>query len=257
MTVYLDLVFILNFLIDLLLLITTTIVLKRRVKIKRLILGAIFGSISLLFLFIKTTTLLLFFFKIIIAIIMVLIVFGYKGIRYTLNNILYLYLISIIYGGFLYFLKIEFAYKNNGLIFYNNGLSLNFIIILLISPLILYFYLKSNRKIKQHYSNYYEISIYINNEKKNLTAYLDTGNNLYDPYLKRPIILVNPHLFNLKNKKFIMTPYHDVSSHGLLKCYKPDKIVVENRTITNVLIATLENKINIDGVDCILHKDLI
>ena len=48
MVIYLDLVFIINFIFDFLLLLTINIALKRYKKIRRLILGSLFGSLSLI-----------------------------------------------------------------------------------------------------------------------------------------------------------------------------------------------------------------
>jgi len=255
MIVYVDLIFFLNFLIDLLLLITISIVLKRRVKIRRLFLGALFGSISLIFLFLKISSFTLFLFKIIIALLMLIISLGYKNIRYTLTNLLYLYLISIIYGGFVYFLNIEFAYKNNGLIFYNDGLSFNFIIILLISPIIIYIYIKSNRNIN-NYSNYYNVSIYYKDKIIKLMGYLDTGNNLCDPYFKRPIIIINKDIIDFGNDKYLLVSYNTIESSNLLKCYKPDKVIINKKVFKKILIAISNEKIIIDNIDCLLPNKI-
>ena len=55
---------------------------------------------------------------------MVLVAFKYKNIKYTLNNLLYLYMCSVILGGFLYMLDIEFSYKREGMIFYFDKFSI-------------------------------------------------------------------------------------------------------------------------------------
>mgnify|MGYP001206776659 CR=1 FL=1 len=128
MKIYLDLVLVLNFIFDLIILITVSYVLKRNVKSINFILGGLLGSLTTLFLFIDINSIELFFFKLVISILMTIITFSYRNIRYTLKNLSYLYIVSIILGGFLYFLNITFSYKHDGLIFYNNGLSINFIL---------------------------------------------------------------------------------------------------------------------------------
>ena len=45
MTIYIDLLFILNFIYDALILITVSVTLKRNTKFKRILLGAFFGEI--------------------------------------------------------------------------------------------------------------------------------------------------------------------------------------------------------------------
>ena len=130
MKIYLDLVLLLNFFMDLLLLTTVSVVLKRNVKFYRLLLGAFLGALSIFLLFIKINSLTLFIIKIIISFIMIFTSFGFKDIKYTSRNMLYLYITSIILGGFLYYLNLEFSYKNSGIVFYHNGLSVNYIFLI-------------------------------------------------------------------------------------------------------------------------------
>lgn len=107
MIIYIDIVFLINFIFDLLLLLTVNIALKRYSKIFKLFLSALFGSCSLISLFIPLGNFGLFFLKVGIAITMNLIAFGYKNIRYTFYNIIYFFMCSIILGGFLYYLKLR------------------------------------------------------------------------------------------------------------------------------------------------------
>ena len=136
MKIYLDLVLFINFMFDLLLLITVKIVLKRNIKWYRLLLGSLIGSLSIFFLFLKLTTISLFLLKIIISCVMIVITFGFKNKTYFFKNLVYLYFVSIILGGFLYYLNLEFSYENIGLIFFHNGFSINFILLLILSPII-------------------------------------------------------------------------------------------------------------------------
>ena len=108
------------------------------------------------------------------------------------DQLLYLYMISTILGGFLYLLNIEFSYKQDGLVFYFNGLSINFIILLIVSPIIIYIYIKQSKLLKNNYSCYYKIEIVFKNNKSILlNSFLDTGNKLIDPVTKKGIILIN------------------------------------------------------------------
>lgn len=260
MKLYLDLILVLNFTFDFLLLLTTSLILKRSVKIRKLLLGSLVGALSIFFLFIDINSITLFFYKIIISILMILISFGYKNIRYTLKNLFYLYITSILLGGFLYFLNVEFSYKQVGLVFYHNGLSINFIVLIILSPIILYAYVKQAKYLKNNYSNYYKVDIYLKeDETVKLTAFLDTGNKLIDPYKKRPIILVNKKCIkNIDNYSKILVPYDGINNHGLLECIKVEKIYIHNIGFrTNLLIGISNEIIDIDGVDCILHTKLL
>lgn len=261
MKVYLDMIFLLNFAFDFLLLTSTSIILRRNAKFYRLILGGVVGGISIFTLFMRINSLELFILKIIISILMILTSFGFKDIRYTLKNLYYLYTASILLGGFLYFLNVQFSYKHEGLVFYHDGLSVNFIVLIVTSPIIIFTYIKQALNLKNNYSNYYKVDIYLKDGTiKNFSAFLDTGNKLYDPYKKRPIILVySKDLkfdYNLENT--LLVPYDGINSHGLLKCIIPDKInIIGVGVRTDVLIGISNEKIDIDGINCILHTKLL
>ena len=255
MKIYLDLIMILNFFMDFILLLSVSIILKRNIKLTRLMLGAFFGGISILILFFDINSIVLFILKILISIIMLLISFGYKNIKYTLVNLLYLYMSSIILGGFLYLLNLEFSYKHVGIIFYNNGLSINFIFLIIFSPIILYIYIKQTKNLRNNYSNYYNIEIYLKGKCYKYVAYLDTGNVLKDSLTNKSVILIDKRkiLFNIK--EFRLIPYIGVNGSNLIKVIKIDKLVFKGRTY-NVLLGIID-KISLDGVDVILNRNLL
>ena len=256
MKIYLDLVMILNFAIDFILLLTVSLVLKRNVKITRIMLGAFIGGISILFLFFNINSIVLFLFKLIISILMTLITFGYRSIKYILINLLYLYMCSIILGGFLYLLNLEFSYKHIGIIFFNNGLSINFMFLIIFSPLILYIYIKQTKNLRYNYSNYYNIEIINKNKKYKYTAYMDSGNVLVDSLTKKSVILIDKRklLFNIK--EFRLIPYMGVNGSNMIKVVKIDKLLFNNKEYSNILLGIMD-KISLDGVDVILNRKLL
>ena len=90
MTIYLDLLFLLNFIYDLLLLLTVSVTLKRNTKFKRILLGSFFGAISTFIILIPLNKYLLLILKILSSVIMLVITYSFKNIKYFLNNLLYL-----------------------------------------------------------------------------------------------------------------------------------------------------------------------
>ncbi|MBQ7136842.1 MAG: sigma-E processing peptidase SpoIIGA [Bacilli bacterium] len=258
MRVYVDLVLLLNITMDLLLLLSVSIVLKRNVKFYRIVLGSITGGISIIFLFISLNNLSLFLFKMLISVLMVLITFSYKNIKYFFNNLLYLYLSSIILGGGIYLLDIQINYRNQGLMFINNGFGINLVVLVIVSPFIIYSYIKSMRKMKNCYSNFYKVDLYYKNKIYHFNAFLDTGNRLYDPYKKRPIVIANTNKITLNYEDAILVPYMTASGNSILKCVVADKLIIEKSIeVSNVLIGVIDNKLNIEGVNMLLHNDLI
>ena len=258
MKVYYDLVLILNIVFDFLLLLTTSIVLKRNVKWYRLVLGSLIGGISTFALFIDIGSVGLFLLKFLISVGMVLVVFSFKDIKYFFNNLLYLYVCSIVLGGFLYLLNVEFGYKHEGLVFFHNGLSINVIVLIIFSPVILYIYIRQCKKLKLNYNNYYKVNLWYHNKEYKFNAFLDTGNKLYDPYKKRPIILINTKKIKFRYEDSILVPYKTASGNSILKCLVADKIVIDNNfEVCNVLFGKSSENFEIDGVNMILHSEII
>lgn len=244
MKIYIDLVLILNFILDLLILMSVKIILKRNTTLFRLLLSSFIGSSTVLILFIKITNLELFIFKLILSVIINLTAFNYKNIKYLLKNIMYFYIISIILGGFIYLINIKIT-----------NMIINTIFIIIISIIIFKIYVKQIKELKNNYNNYYELTIYFKDNKiKKYIGYLDTGNKLKDPYKNRPIIVLN---YFKNNYPKILVPCNTVNKKDLIECFSVEKIYINNKYIKNVLIGLSKNKINIDGVDCILNSLLL
>lgn len=244
MKIYIDLFFLFNIIMDTIIIVSVSILLKRRTNYFRIILSSLLGGIFSLLLFAKVN-------KIIIEIISIILIsitaFGYKNIKYLIKNIIYMYLFSVLLGGVIYLFNIRVSTKP----------IVSYLIMIIISIEVMVLYVKEMKKIKNVYNNTYKVDIYFKDEEKiSLNGFVDTGNNLYDPYQKRPIILVSNKYYHEDN--FILVPYSTVNDHGLLKCIKIDKICIDGTTIKKeVLVSFSDSPILIDGVDVILHKDLV
>ena len=257
MKIYIDLILLLNFGFDFILLLSVSLILKRNAEIYKLLLGAFIGSISVLTLFIKINSLQLFIIKILISILMTITSFKYKNIKYTLKNVLYLYISSIVLGGALYLLNIELTYKNQGIIFYKNKMSINFIILVIISPIILYIYTKECKNLRNNYSNYHKVEIKIRDKIIKCTGFVDTGNKLKDPYKKRPIILMNNNYLDTDLNK-IYVPVHTIIGTNLIECTKIEELKIDNNIIKKeVLLGFINKKIKIDGIECLLNSEIM
>lgn len=259
MKIYVEVIILINFIIDFILLFGVCLILRRQTNLKRLILSSLVGSLTIISMFLNLPDYIIFITKLFTSLIMVIICCKFINIKYTLKNIFYLYTLSVLLGGSIYLISIEVITKYKGLRFLSNGIYLNLIILLIFSPLIVYIYVKQIKQIKNTYSNYYNIDIYLKDKSKtSLTGYLDTGNHLTDPYKNRPIILVNKDKININYDNFLLVPYDSLNNHGLLKCIVPEKIYIDKIGVkTNFLIGISEEAINIEGVDCILHGELI
>lgn len=250
MKIYIDFVLFINFMFDFLILISVNLILKRYAKIYKIIIGSIVGSLSIFLLFINLNTFTLFIIKLFISILMIVISFGFRDF---FKNFLYLYLISIILGGFIYFINNNVSYKTDGLLFINNGYSVNLILLLIISPIILYLYIKDYHKSKNIVSNIHLVTIKYNNKVYNYRGYLDTGNKLKDPYKNRAVSILYDN--SIKPDRFIYIPYNTLSEEGILKGIIVDYMIIDNiYKYDNVVIGLTDNRFILDESDIILNS---
>jgi stage II sporulation protein GA (sporulation sigma-E factor processing peptidase) len=248
MKIYVDGLLFLNFFFDFLLLLTVVVSLKRNVPMFKVILGAFIGSLSILVLFFKINSLELFLVKIILSILMIIVTFGFKNFKTFMINILVFYVVSILLGGFLYMLNIDFSYKHKGLIFFNKGLSINVIFLFIFAPIILYIYVWQEKMYRNKISNFHKTDVFIGQNVLHLNGYLDTGNTLL--FKKRPVVITNV-LNTFRNKKYYV-PYTVIGGYGIIECIKV-KIHVEDLGDFNDIYLGFSDKLNIAGADVLLN----
>lgn len=208
MSIYLDLIFLLNFLIDLLLLWMTALLRKKEWKLWRLVLAAMLGASYVFFLFIPGLALThSFLTKIIYSTIMLFIAFGYKSIQQFLYSALLFYFVSFATGGGM--LALHFMLQTNHQVIqgvlatYSGGYGdpISWLFVLFSFPLLLWFSRTQWHKVEQKkLSGSYlaQITVKIHQQELTLQGLIDTGNHLHDPISKKPVILIEPDpLFTL------------------------------------------------------------
>lgn len=244
MKVYIDLVFLINIYFDFIIILTTSLILKRNASLKRIVLGSITGGFTIILLFFKLNNILIFLFKFVFSVLMVLVSFSYKDFKYFINNLFYLYITSFVLGGCLYLLELEFNFNN-------------IILILIFSLIILYFYLKQINGLKYNYNNYCKVIIEYKDKIFNLVGFIDSGNRLCDQYKNRAVSLLYSDNFIYDYEDVLFVPYETVDSSGVVKCIKVDNLIIDNISYKNELIGFIDRKIKIDGIDIILNSKYI
>ena len=179
---------------------------------------------------------------------MSIVAFNYRDFKYTLYNVIYLYLLGIVLGGFVTYLYNEFQI--------NREYSIKYVILLVLSPLILIIYYKLMRKFKTNYNNRYTVLIDYENTHYEGVGFLDSGNKLVSPISGKPIILIEKEYITLHKLKLLPVPYNALNHHGILNCFKPEKVMINGIEIDNVLIGLSDVKFNIDGVSILLNARL-
>ena len=253
MKVYLDLIFFINFMFDLLLLMTVSIECKVFSKKRRLLISSFLGSLSTFLLFLPLNNFSLFLFKVVISIIMIIVGFKITSKELFFSLMKSLYGNSIILGGLIYFLNNQFSYKQKGFIFIHDGTSINLIIILLSSPIIFYLYHKMLNKEKKKRELLHKVFIKCKKGTFSTLGFLDTGNNIKDPYKKRGVIIINSNKINLNLEESILVPFKTVEKTGLLKCIEIEELIIDDNLIKKrYLLGISPEKIEIKGASCIL-----
>lgn len=238
MKVYLDLIIVINFIYDFLILSSVSVLLKRNAKLFKVLISAFLGEISFITLFIPIDKTLLMILKLLLSICMVLITFGRKNF---LENIFYFYVITVILGGTSYLLG-------------GDKYIINVVLMAVVSPIIIYLYIKSIREHKAKMESIYDVIIIDGENTYKLNGYLDTGNKLIDPVTKYPVIMVSKDLLLESNKVFYV-PYNVVNASSVLKCVKVDKVLIDNKLV-KVLIGLCDKEIFSKDINCILNDSL-
>lgn len=237
--IYIDELIMLNFIIDFLILKTTSSILKLNTKTSRLIISSIVGEISLLYLFINFNNIELTLFKLLIGVIMNLISFGYINLKDFIKNLLYFYMFSFFLGGTLYYLKIESLVKYK---YY-----------LLLIPIIMNILKKLTYNLKNIIKLRHKVTIYLKNGNVlYLNGYMDTGNTLVDPYTNKNVIIINKDI----KEKFFLVPFKTIENSSLLKCFKPKKVYIDGIGERNDIVVGVTNK-KFNGFNCLLNYNLM
>ena len=245
MLIYIDLLFILNCWIDFLILITTNIIIRKKISYKKIFISSLLGGFSTFTIFISNK-IILFILKIIICILMEMIVNGVTSIKSVLEDSIYFYLVGIILAGTLYILKLD-----------NMNIMTYYLLLIIITPIILYISKNKILKLDLFYKDRYDVLLIYKNKKYFFNAFLDTGNKLYDPYKRRPIVLIYSKKIKFDYKDGLLIPIETANYKSLLKCIKVDKLFIDNKEVKNVVVGLSDKKFNIEDVNMILHKDII
>lgn len=208
MAIYIDVIWFLNYCIDLLLLLLTVFVLKRNLVKWRLLFGA-FVSSSPIFLLLTPFSSLFYqpIFKFVLSIIIVVITFGFKRFSYFTQNLFTFYFISFVCGGGLialhYFFNTEMVIVNGIVTTKSTGFGtpVSWILVVIGFPLVWYFSKYRLEQIKARKIKYDQIvlvTISINERQIHLRGLIDSGNQLHDPLTKKPVMIIDMN--ELKNE---------------------------------------------------------
>lgn len=264
MVVFLDVLILENFIVNLFLLNLTSKVVRTKFKLINAIISSLFGTImAVLGLISKYSFLYNLPSKLIIAVIMILIIYREKNILFLMKTTIVLMALSMMLAGLCLFVEyndniefcrylINYSYKK-----------------LLVSTMIVYLlferilsYLDDRKSVK---NLIYNVEIIYKKNKKSIKAFLDTGNELREPATNLPVIIVEKTVFEdiVENINFSFNiPYQMVNGgFGYLRGFQPEYINIyydEKIEKKKAIIAFCDSKLSdLDDYNALLSRALL
>ena len=194
MTVYIDILFLENFILNFIILYATGLISKHKIKFIKIALGSIVGAVYVIITYlIENKVYLNILFKLILSIVIVYIAFTPKTIKEMLKMIVLFYLTSFVFGGaalgVIYMINSGKISIQNGIIIGSYTLRTIFIgaIIAFAVTILAFKFVKTKISKKDLLCN---ITIKINGKEIKTKAMIDTGNMLKEPITNIPVVVV-------------------------------------------------------------------
>jgi len=286
--VYLDLILLTNFILDFVLLWSVGKFACLKIRPLRLCLAAIIGAVYSLSIFLpQLPVLLAFLVKQVCAFLMILTAFQIKSKRKLGQAFLYFYLLSFALGGVVWaaiYLNKGFLQAFNG-IGVLEGVSYGWLVMGLICILGLggglACFFRQNWLRKQLLN---QLIICFAEQWVEIAALLDTGNSLFDPHTRKPVIIIESQVINdvlpvdlssdltieelfgeLKARwasRVSLIPYHSVKAEGFMVGFQPDLVIVKNKwqeiITTEVVLGIVVRTLSLEGdFQALLHPQIL
>lgn len=272
-TVYIDVLFIVNFIVNILILEGTSLIMREETKAYKTLMAAGVGALyAVAIFFVDIGTLQGSVLKLLVSVVIVFIGFPYKSGKVFLKILGSFYLVSLIFGGgVIAILSMTNLGMKMGAI-YSNGavyVSLPWQILILSSAVtyfLIAFFSRVRRKNIQKAKIERKLTIYVQNKKIDVAAIIDTGNTLCEPISGSPVIVCEYGLIEsilpkgeesilekmVKAKlKIRMIPFSAVGNeNGMMIGFLPDRIEVDNCEAKRCVVGICENKLS---ADCAYH----
>ncbi len=264
MVVYVDILFLENFIVNLFLLYAMVRSLGINLIYKKCILSSIIGAIYSVSVFlIRSNILDSLLFKLLVSFIMVCVITGLKDIYYLIKANLIFLSFSFLLAGLCIFIEISGSRNIYAFIFafsYKDFIVAFMSVVLLVDRL--YYFVKE----RLSFTNYiFPIEINMPNKCIQINSFLDTGNELKEPITNLPVVLVEKDLIKdediLDDKTFFIPYVAADGTHGTMKAFKPEnfKINKNGKVIEReVMVAITEAKFSKNNdYSALLNKVLL
>lgn len=227
--IYVDVLMVLNFFITFLLLLLTQKLAKEDAKLFRFVLASFAGALySLVILFDELSFAVSLLGKLAAGCMIVLIAFGCVPVKSFFKNTAVFLFSNFVFVGIM--VGLWMLFKPQGIVISNSTVYFDIsastllvcaFIAYVISALIIRIY---NGRISK--KELYRITVFHMGKEYSFFAFADSGNNLREPFSDFPVIVADESLFKGVACNRVI-PVSTVSGEGILKAFKPDRVVIE------------------------------
>lgn len=279
-TIYIDIVFLENLIMNSIIIYATSIILKFKPKMIRVVISSAIGSIYAIITYVTELSIYTSIIsKGILAIVMVYIAFNPQNMKNMWKQLVIFYLTSFVFGGvalyLIYFIKPEDVFIKNGIFvgdYVLKAIFLGAIIAFIIIKISIKF-IKTKINAKDMFC---KIKIKLNGKEIETKAMIDTGNLAKEPITNTPVVIVESSLLEKVLPKEILNSIDNIlagkldgvkeeyisrlrcipfsslgKQNGMLLGIKADEIVVEkeeeNKISKNVIIGVYERSLTKRG----------
>ncbi len=229
MVIYVDVLFVVNFFITYLLLLVTSLISKTEASQFRLLFSSAVGGLySLVIICDKLNFLVSTLGKLGVSILIIFIAFSFrrfsvfikKFLIFIFTNMLFFGIISAVY----IYLKPQGMAIKNGSVYFNISAKL-LLLCAFLAYIITFTIIKiCNRTLSKN--EIFNLTVIKDDVSYHFFALCDSGNKLKEPFSDYPVIIVDKSKMSIKCDRVI--PCQTVSGEGILKAFKPDKIILSN-----------------------------
>lgn len=200
MTIYLDIIFLENFILNLIILIAVSVITKAKRNYIKIVIASLIGSVYAIFYYLIRMNLIIeFFMKILLSFVMIYVSFYPRTLKDFLRKVLIFYLTSFVFGGgaiaIIYMVNSGKVSIQNGIIIGSYSIKTIFIGIIIAFIIIVISFRLVKSKISKK-DLFGEIKIIVNKKVVKTTAMIDTGNMLKEPITNIPVIVVEKDILN-------------------------------------------------------------
>lgn len=278
--IYIDVLIAVNLFINYFLIISTAKFLHLKPTKLRMIFGEILGGIYSLYILLPPTN---FFISLIVKFLMaasiIFAAFKFSGIKIFFKALICFYLINFAFSGIMLALWCTLRPSgmaiNNGVVYFSISP-----VILVVSTVITYLILKVINRIigkRSFGKSTCEVKIIGENSEDLLTALIDTGNSLVEPFSGLPVVVVKKESIKnicpeeilsaekisridgtaYLNSKLRMIPFKTISGEGLLPSFKPKSVIINGGAPREAYVAVCSGNILEKNCSAIINSDLI